>query len=53
MFGTWVSLLLILMDVPFYISLGIKKKWVQIAVRVLASWIIAIALLVLAFSLRK
>lgn len=51
--GTWVGLFLILVDVALYVSLLMKRKWAQIGVRVLASWIIAISLLVLAFALRK
>lgn len=51
--GTWLCLLLVLIDLSYYVSLGMKRKWMQIGVRVLASWIIAIALLVLAFSLRR
>ncbi len=51
--GTWVGLFLILVDVSLYVSLLMMRKWAQIGVRVLASWIIAISLLVLAFALRK
>jgi urease accessory protein len=51
--GTWLSLMLILFDLAFYVSRGEQKKVVQIGIRVLGSWIIAISLLMLAFSLRK
>lgn len=51
--GTWLALFLILADVAWYVSFLMKHKWAQIGVRVLASWIVAIALLVLAFALRK
>jgi urease accessory protein len=51
--GTWISLMLILFDLAFYISRGSQKKFIQIGIRVLGSWIIAISLLMLAFALRK
>ena len=51
--GTWISLMLILFDLAFYVSRGGQKKFIQIGIRVLGSWIIAISLLMLAFSLRK
>jgi urease accessory protein len=51
--GTWVSLMLILFDLAFYVSRGTQKKFIQIGIRVLGSWIIAVSLLMLAFALRK
>ena len=53
--GTWLALLLILLNVSHYVSLAAEKnkQWLHIAIRVAGSWILAISLLVLAFSLRK
>lgn len=53
LFATWVSLILCLVNVTFYVSLLPAVRWVQIGVRVLGSWIVAIALLLLAFALRS
>ena len=50
--GTWIALVVLVCDIAIYVSLGAEAKWLQIALRVAGSWIIAIALLVLAFSLR-
>jgi hydrogenase/urease accessory protein HupE len=50
--GTWISLNAVLFDLAIYVSLGAQAKWLQIALRVVGSWIIAIALMVLAFSFR-
>lgn len=50
--GTAISLPVVLFDVAYYTSLCARKSWMRIGVRVLGSWIIAIALLVLAFSFR-
>jgi urease accessory protein len=53
--GTWVSLGIGLVNIGYYVSLATerKKKWVDIGVRVAASWIVAISLMMLAFALRK
>ena len=51
--GTWVCLVLVVFDLAFYISSCKKWKWGKIGMRVLGSWIIAISLLVLAFSFRR
>jgi urease accessory protein len=51
--GTWISLLLLVVDIAIYISLCTKKPWQKIGVRVVGSWIVAISLLVLAFALKK
>ncbi len=51
--ATWVSLLLCLVNVAFYISLLPPVRWVQIGVRILGSWIVAIDFLLLAFALRR
>lgn len=53
--GTWVGLLVYLVNFAFYTSLAEEKKkhWLQIGIRVAGSWILAISLLMLAFALRK
>jgi urease accessory protein len=53
--GTWISLIVCLMNVAYYSSLAAeqKRKWLHIGLRVAGSWIVAISLLVLAFALRK
>jgi hydrogenase/urease accessory protein HupE len=51
--GTWVALVLVVFDIAFYVSRGAQRQWVKVGVRVLGSWIIAVSLLVLAFSLRR
>ncbi|EDY20631.1 hypothetical protein CfE428DRAFT_1828 [Chthoniobacter flavus Ellin428] len=53
--GTWVGLLVYLVNFAFYTSLAAEKKqqWLQIGIRVAGSWILAISVLMLAFALRK
>lgn len=53
--GTWLAILLIVVNVAHYISLAAEKnkQWLHIAIRVAGSWIVAISLLILAFALRK
>jgi urease accessory protein len=53
--GTWVSLGIGLVNIGYYVSLATerKKKWIDIGVRVAASWIVAVSLMMLAFALRK
>jgi urease accessory protein len=53
--GTWFSLSLGLINIGYYVSLAAerKKQWIGIGIRVLGSWIVAVSLLMLAFSLRK
>ena len=51
--GTWLCLALLLVDLAFYVSFCTKRKWTRVGIRVMGSWITAIALLVLAFFLRK
>ena len=53
LFATWVSLILCVADIAFYSSRLPKYQWVQTGIRVAGSWIVAIALLMLAFSLRR
>lgn len=51
--GTWIMFILLVGYVAYYASLAAaNRKWLRIGIRVLGSWIIAISLLVLAFSLR-
>ena len=51
--ATWVSLLLCVGDIAFYSSRLPSYRWVQTGIRVVGSWIVAIALLMLAFALRR
>jgi len=51
--GNWISLIVLVYDVAIYVSLGGEAKWLKVALRIAGSWIIAISLLVLAFSLRQ
>ncbi len=51
--ATWVSLVLCTVNVAFYVSLLPRVRWVQTGVRVVGSWIVAIAFLLLAFALRR
>lgn len=53
MSATWVSLVLCLVNIAFYVSLLPATRWAQIGVRVLGSWIVAITILLLAFALRR
>lgn len=51
--GTWIGLYIWLVNPAFYISILPEKKWAAYAVRIAASWIIAIAFMVLALSFAK
>ena len=53
--GTWLGLLAYLFSIAYYASLAVerKKQWLNIGLRVVGSWIVAISLLMLAFALRK
>jgi urease accessory protein len=53
LFATWVCLLVIVGYIAFYVSLLPSRKWLEIGVRILGSWIVAISFLVLAFYLKK
>jgi len=53
LFATWVCLLVIIGYIAFYVSFLPPRKWLQIGVRILGSWIVAISFLVLAFYLKK
>ena len=52
LFGTWLSLSLVVFNLAYYVSLWTKQKWQKVGIRVAGSWLIAISFLVLAFSLR-
>ena len=41
----------LLFDVAYYTSLATRNHWPKVGVRILGSWIIAISLLMLAFSM--
>ncbi|MEO7100328.1 MAG: HupE/UreJ family protein [Luteolibacter sp.] len=51
--GTWISFNIVVAYLAICVSHGTGRPWAKIGTRVLGSWIIAISLLVLAFSLRK
>jgi len=51
--GTWLSLNAAVFYLAICVSHAEDKPWARTAIRVLGSWIIAISLMVLAFSLRK
>lgn len=51
--GTWLIVTFLVFDVAYYSGFATRRQWSQVAVRVLASWIVAIAVLMLAFHFRK
>ena len=51
--GTWLSVNAVVFYIAICASNSAGRQWARIGIRVLGSWIIAISLLVLAFSLRK
>jgi urease accessory protein len=51
--GTWLGLNAVLFYIAMCASNGADKPWARTAIRVIGSWIIAISLMVLAFSLKK
>ncbi len=51
--GTWLSLNIAVFYIAVCASNAVEYHWSRVGIRVLGSWIIAIALMVLAFSLRK
>lgn len=53
LFATWVSLSICVANVAFYSSRLPNIKWVQTGVRIAGSWIVAVALLLLAFALKR
>ncbi len=36
--GTCVGFAIVVLDLAFYVSVGLKKKWVRVGTRVLGSW---------------
>ena len=53
LFATWASLCVWVVNVAFYSARLPAYQWLQTGVRVIGSWIVAIAFLMLAFSLRR
>ena len=53
LFGTWIGLTVWMVDAAYYVSLLPRRKWAEIGVRVIGSWITAISFLVLAFALKR
>lgn len=51
--GTWLSLNAAVFYIAICASNGADRKWARTGIRVLGSWILAISLMVIAFSLRK
>jgi hydrogenase/urease accessory protein HupE len=51
--GNWLSLVVLVYDIAIYVSLGGEAKWLKVGLRIFGSWIIAISLMVLAFSFRR
>jgi hydrogenase/urease accessory protein HupE len=52
--GIWLMVILLVVNVAHYASMAAEKaEWLRVGIRVLASWIVAISLLMLAFALRK
>lgn len=50
--GTWLGLGVLVYDVAIYASLGAASSWLRQALRIAGAWLVAIALLMLAFALR-
>lgn len=51
--GTWVGLIVAVVDIAYYLSFFTRQKWQQIGIRVAGSWITAASFMVLAFALRR
>lgn len=51
--GTWISMNIVTAYVAVCVSNGAEKLWARTGIRIVGSWIIAIAMLVLAFALKK
>lgn len=51
--GTWLAMNAIVCYLAICASHGAGKPWARTGIRVIGSWIVAIAVLLLAFSLRK
>ena len=50
--GTWMTVVVLVANVAYYVSLCPTRQWVHIGVRILGSWLAAASVLVLAFYLR-
>jgi urease accessory protein len=50
--GNWLSINVLIFDLAIYISLGAHRPWLRIALRIAGSWMMAIALMMLAFALK-
>ncbi|MDB5851146.1 MAG: hypothetical protein JWP29_4898 [Rhodoferax sp.] len=50
--GTWAIIVVLVANVAYYVSLVPRVKWLQIAVRIVGSWLAAASVLVLAFYLK-
>jgi hydrogenase/urease accessory protein HupE len=50
--GTWITIVVLVANVAYYVSICPTAKWVQIAMRILGSWLAAVSVLVLAFYLK-
>ncbi len=51
--GTTVAVVLVIANVAFYASLRPDRFWAHVGLRVIASWIAAAALMLVAFAMRK
>ncbi|MEK7949137.1 HupE/UreJ family protein [Luteolibacter soli] len=51
--GSWAALQVGLLCVSYYTSLLPDRKWASYGVRIIASWVIAIAVMVIAFLYRR
>jgi hydrogenase/urease accessory protein HupE len=50
--GTWLSVAFVVFNIAFYTA-GLTRHWQRVGVRVAASWILAVSMLVLAFAIRR
>jgi hypothetical protein len=51
--GTWTGLILVVVDVAYYLSFFTRQKWQQVGIQVAGSWITAASFMILAFALRR
>jgi urease accessory protein len=50
--GNWLSLNLLIFDLAIYVTLGGEAKWLKTALRIAGAWMMAISILMIAFSVR-
>lgn len=50
--GNWLGLVILFAYTSYYASLKIETRWVQIGIRIMGSWIVAISIMVLALKLQ-